>query len=70
MALPTEKDLEQCICSKRCPSYVKGDTGLFCFYGKSEKDIKERGCLCRTCPVFVKYQLNNRAFCLRGKATE
>jgi hypothetical protein len=70
MALPTEEDLEQCICMTRCPTYVEGDTGLFCVHGESEKDPVERGCFCRTCPVHVKYGLSNRAFCLRGKAEE
>ena len=69
MALPTEQDLEQCACG-RCPTYVKGDTKLFCVHGKSDKKPTERGCFCRTCPVHIKYQLSGRAFCLRGKAKE
>jgi hypothetical protein len=30
--------------------------------------VQEKGCICRTCPVHVKYGLDGRAFCLRGKA--
>ncbi len=69
MGLPTEKDLERCICS-RCPSYIPGDTKLFCVYGKSDKNPVEKGCLCRTCPVHLECSLKGRAFCLRGKAKE
>lgn len=67
MGLPTEKDLEQCVCH-RCPSFIEGDTKLFCVHGKSELPVQEKGCICRTCPVHVKYGLDGRAFCLRGKA--
>ena len=69
MALPTEQDLAQCACV-RCPTFVKGDVRLFCVHDKSEMKPVERGCFCRTCPVYLKYGLSNRAFCLRGKAKE
>jgi hypothetical protein len=69
MALPTEQDLEQCMCP-RCPSFVQGGGQLFCVNGKSEANPVERGCFCRTCPVHIKHHLKSRAFCLRGKAEE
>ena len=69
MALPSEQDLSRCACT-RCPSYIKGDSGLFCVHGRSKLDVQERGCICRTCPVHVEYQLSGRAYCLRGKAQE
>ena len=69
MVLPTAQDLDQCACG-RCPSFVKGDSKLYCVGGKSTQAVVERGCFCRTCPVHIKYSLNNRAFCLRGKAKE
>ena len=66
MALPSEKDLSRCVCA-RCPSYVKGDSALFCVHGRSKLEVAERGCICRTCPVHVDYHLGGRAYCLRGK---
>lgn len=69
MALPTEADLDRCICG-RCPTFTAGDVKLFCVHGESAHDPTERGCLCRTCPVHIAYGLGGRAFCLRGPATE
>lgn len=69
MGTPTERDMESCACT-RCPSFVKGDTGLFCVKGKSAMQPTERGCFCRTCPVHIEHQLPGRAYCLRGKASE
>ena len=66
MALPSEQDLSRCACV-RCPSYIKGDSALFCVHDRSKLDVQERGCICRTCPVHVEYQLSGRAYCLRGK---
>jgi len=65
----TEQDRARCACT-RCPTYVKGDTGLFCLYGKSQQAVVERGCFCRTCPVHIENHLQGRAYCLRGKAEE
>ena len=69
MGAPTEADLGRCTC-KRCPSYEDGDTGLFCVNGKSNMEVIEQGCLCRTCPVHIEYHLEGRAYCLRGKPEE
>ena len=66
MGKPTEADLERCACV-RCPSYVKGDTKLFCVYGKSKMNVSEKGCFCRTCPVHIENHLAGRAYCMRGK---
>ena len=67
MSLPTENDLGRCNC-ERCPTFIKGDTKLFCVHGKSKLPVAEKGCICRTCPVHIEHNLSNRAFCLRGKA--
>jgi len=69
MAIPTDTDLEHCVC-ERCPTFIKGDTKLFCVHDKSKMDVAERGCLCRTCPVHIEYHLKGRAYCLRGKPEE
>lgn len=69
MKAPTESDLGRCAC-KRCPSYNKEDTGLFCIHGKSKMTVVEQGCLCRTCPVHIEYHMAGRAYCLRGKPEE
>ncbi len=66
MAAPTDTDLERCVC-ERCPTFIKGDTGLFCVRDKSKMEVVEKGCLCRTCPVHIEYHLEGRAYCLRGK---
>ena len=69
MSVPTEKDLGRCVCS-RCPSYIKGDTGLFCIHGKSSLSVAQQGCLCRTCPVHIEHGLESREYCLRGTPGE
>ena len=69
MAIPIDTDLGRCIC-ERCPTFIKGDTRLFCVHNKSKMDVVERGCLCRTCPVHIEYHLKGRAYCLRGKPEE
>jgi hypothetical protein len=66
MSVPSEQDRSRCACA-RCPSFVKGDRALFCVHGRSKMNVQERGCICRTCPVHVEYQLSGRAYCLRGK---
>ena len=67
MAVPSENDLDRCACA-RCPSYVQGDAKLFCLHGKSNAEVVERGCFCRTCPVHMEHHLPGRAYCLRGKS--
>ena len=66
MGTPTENDLDRCMCS-RCPTFAAGDTRLFCVHGRSEMDVVERGCLCRTCPVHIENKLAGREYCIRGK---
>jgi len=65
MGTPTEKDVDRCACA-RCPTYPRGDTGLFCVYGKSKMNVVEQGCLCRTCPVHLEHHLKGREYCVRG----
>ena len=69
MGLLSKADLDRCICS-RCPTYLSGDTGLFCHFGKSKLDVEEMSCLCRTCPVHIEYDLAGREYCIRGKPEE
>jgi hypothetical protein len=66
MSMPLERDRSRCACA-RCPSYLQGDSALFCVHDRSTLKVQERGCLCRTCPVHLEYQLSGRFFCIRGK---
>ena len=69
MGVPTETDFSRCACT-RCPTFTKGDTGLFCLRGRSKLPVTERGCVCRTCPVHIENNLTGRAYCLRGRPEE
>ena len=52
MTAPNAEDVDRCACA-RCPTYVEGDTKLFCLHGKSGTEIVEKGCFCRTCAVHM-----------------
>ena len=38
--------------------------GMFCAFEKSHCIEEDKGCLCSTCEVYHKYQLDRREFCL------
>lgn len=60
----SEENRNKCLCMK-CPSYphkCKGEV-LYCSRGNSLLDIREGGCLCKSCPVYFKYGLKGHYFC-------
>jgi len=64
--------IKLCIC-EGCPNYVdcskQGATHekAFCLImGKSKCIIKEKGCICGTCPLKSKSGLKNFYFCTKG----
>ena len=69
MNAPTEQDRARCACT-RCPSYIEGDSKLFCVHGKSQLKVVERGCFCRTCSVHIEYHFKGRSYCLRSRPEE
>ncbi|SNQ59616.1 glutamate synthase-related protein [Candidatus Methanoperedens nitratireducens] len=60
----TRENREKCLCPG-CPSYPHDCEGeiLYCGMGKSDCDIKARGCNCSNCPVYYEYKLNGLFFC-------
>jgi len=71
MVTPQEnpENYEGCLCDS-CPSYPgHGDKKLYCGRGKSDKTIKQEGCICPMgCPVYEKYKLSSMFYCVDGKA--
>lgn len=60
----TKENREKCLCPD-CPSYphdCKGEI-LYCGLGKSDCEIKARGCNCSNCPVYYEYKLNGLFYC-------
>ncbi len=60
----TKENREKCLCPD-CPSYpydCKGEI-LYCGLGKSNCDIRARGCNCSNCPVYYEYKLDGLFFC-------
>ncbi len=68
-----EKDRPDCICD-RCPTYSecmsKKDELLFCLEGKSKCEVENQGCICMSCPVHIKYKLQNEFYCIEGSEIE
>ena len=71
--MSNEIDLEEVkrVCSgfcSACPSYKgSGETRLgFCFTGKSSKIKQEKGCLCGSCPIQLRYSLKGSYYYTRG----
>jgi len=64
----TRENREKCLCPG-CPSYPHGCAGeiLYCGLGKSDCDIKARGCNCINCPVYYEYKLNGLFYCDKEK---
>jgi hypothetical protein len=63
---------EMCIC-KGCPSYVAEESEVgFChpLIGKSAKIVKEKGCVCGTCPVYAQMGMKNGYYCTRMSELE
>lgn len=71
-----EKNIE--LCKKNCitcPTHQYNNLGgtppelLFCSRGKSDKpihEIKDEGCNCPACPVFIENELSGGWFCMYG----
>lgn len=64
----TPENMSRCICGD-CPSYP-GDGGFFCAKGKSEHEIRRRGCMCADCMNFKEYGLADGYYCADGAAGE
>jgi len=47
----TDANMKRCICGD-CPTFVKGDKGLFCALGTSDLELTDRGCICGACPLW------------------
>ncbi|MCX9010145.1 MAG: glutamate synthase-related protein [Candidatus Methanoperedens sp.] len=64
----TRENREKCLCPG-CPSYPHDCAGeiLYCGLGKSDCDIKARGCNCINCPVYYEYKLNGLFYCDKEK---
>lgn len=72
----TEKNIQ--ICKKNCgtcPTYQFNHLGgeppelLFCSRGATEKkqhEIKDEGCNCPSCPLFIENNLSSGWFCMHG----
>ncbi len=60
--------LKACIC-RSCPSY-SGGTGMFCSRSSNPELGKKEGCLCESCVLFKKFQLEGDYFCLKDEKPE
>ncbi|MDP3623883.1 MAG: glutamate synthase-related protein [Methanobacteriaceae archaeon] len=60
----TEENRIKCLC-KKCPSYPHKCPGesLYCSRGSSLLEIREAGCLCKSCSVYFEYDLRGHYFC-------
>lgn len=60
----SEENRDNCHC-RRCPSYPHNCDSeiLYCSKGNSLLEIHEGGCLCKSCPVYYKYNLKGQYFC-------
>ncbi|MDI3550569.1 MAG: methylamine---glutamate N-methyltransferase subunit [Methanobacterium sp.] len=67
----TPENREKCLCSY-CPSYPKdcGNKLLFCATGSSDCEIKVKGCICNTCPLFYQYHLKDNYYCGKERVGE
>ncbi len=63
----TPENKSRCICGG-CPSYP-GDGGFFCAVGKSDKEIRRRGCICGDCLNYKEYGLDGGYYCAEGQAS-
>ncbi len=56
-----------CICG-RCLSYPnKKDSKTYCEFGKSDFNVKEKGCICSKCFVWKINRFKNYYYCEKGK---
>ncbi len=56
-----------CICT-RCPSYPKKkDPKTYCEFGKSDFDVKKKGCVCSECFVWKINRFKDYYYCEKGK---
>jgi hypothetical protein len=64
----TPENMSHCICGG-CPSFPGGG-GFWCAKGKSETEVKRRGCLCGDCANLKEYGLKDGYYCIGGIAGE
>lgn len=66
-----QENFASCVC-QHCPTYTdctrEKNEKLFCAKGETACSLVERGCICGTCPVHDKYNLDGLYFCLKGEA--
>ncbi len=60
----TEENIIKCLC-KKCPSYPHKCSGevLYCSRGSTLLEVRENGCLCKSCSVYFEYKLEGHYFC-------
>lgn len=63
--------LHLCQCSK-CPSNTEtGDiNAIYCTFGKSNNISRNRGCLCKDCPITRTMSMRWEYYCMKGSAVE
>ncbi|MCL5734622.1 MAG: DUF2769 domain-containing protein [Actinobacteria bacterium] len=64
----TPENMSRCLCAG-CPSFP-GSGGFFCAKGKSDSEIRKRGCLCTDCANFREFSLVDGYYCAAGAAGE
>jgi hypothetical protein len=64
----TPENMSRCLCGS-CPSFP-GEGGFFCAKGKSDKEIRKRGCQCADCENFREFSLQDGYYCDAGAAGE
>lgn len=68
-----KENISLCSCPN-CPSYndcsKKKKEGIFCGSGKSSCAYKMNGCVCGSCLLHKKYNLQEGYYCIKGKAEE
>jgi methylamine---glutamate N-methyltransferase subunit C len=64
----TQQNEDRCIC-RDCPSFP-GEGIFYCARGKSEKPVRERGCVCPDCAIFKEFRLQDGYYCADGAAGE
>ncbi|MDP3035242.1 MAG: DUF2769 domain-containing protein, partial [Methanobacteriaceae archaeon] len=60
----TEENRIKCLC-KKCPSYPHKCSReiLYCSKGSSLLEVREGGCLCKSCSLYFEYDLKGHYFC-------
>jgi len=62
----TTENWNDCLCGY-CPSFA-GKPDFYCAKGKAEKKVEKKDCKCPECPVWIKYSLKDKYYCIIGKS--